>query len=158
MYYRLNVFPLFIPPLRERSSDVLLLAEHFLNKYARENEREITTISPSVIDLLTTYSWPGNVRELENCMERAVLVCNSTVLQINHLPPSLQWKEGEAAQRQEESLDFLVKKYEKDILLNSLSKTMGNQRQAAKDLGTTQRILGYKLKLYGINPLDFKLD
>jgi Nif-specific regulatory protein len=156
LYYRLNVFPIFIPPLRERTSDILLLAEHFLNKYARENHCHIQSISSSVIDLLLNYSWPGNVRELENCMERAVLVCDSLVLEVRHLPPTLQMGIGTLKKQYDASLDDLVKGFEKDVILDALVATMGNQLQAAKLLKTTQRILGYKIKNLGIDPSEYK--
>jgi len=157
LYYRLNVFPIFIPPLRERSSDILLLAEHFLNKYARENNRHIDSISGCVVSALTAYSWPGNVRELENCMERAVLVCDSSVLQVSHLPPTLQGVDkGGAIKKAGESLEALVNAFEKDIILEALQSTEGNQLQASKLLKTTQRILGYKIKNLGIDPGDYR--
>ncbi|HSU89747.1 MAG TPA: sigma 54-interacting transcriptional regulator, partial [Terriglobia bacterium] len=89
-YYRLNVFAIFVPPLRDRKSDLLLLSDHFLQKYAREHKKDIRRISTPAIDMLTAYHWPGNVRELENVIERAVLVCDSNVVHGHHLPPTLQ--------------------------------------------------------------------
>src|SRR5678809_810538 len=94
LYYRLNVFAIFMPPLRERKSDVLLLADHFLEKYAREHGKRIKRISTPAIDMLASYHWPGNVRELENIIERAVLVCETNVIHGHHLPPTLQTAEG----------------------------------------------------------------
>ena len=90
LYYRLNVFPVYMPPLRERRTDILLLAEFFLEKYSKENNKIIKRISTSAIDLLVQYHWPGNVRELQNCMERAVLICDEETIKSIHLPPSLQ--------------------------------------------------------------------
>ena len=90
LYYRLNVFTIFVPPLRERKSDLLLLADHFLQKYAKEHGRDIRRISTPAIDMLTSYHWPGNVRELENVIERAVLICDGAVIHGHHLPPTLQ--------------------------------------------------------------------
>src|SRR5687767_12294032 len=90
LYYRLNVFTIFVPPLRERKSDLLLLADHFLQKYAKEHGRDIRRISTPAIDMLTSYHWPGNVRELENVIERAVLICDGAVVHGHHLPPTLQ--------------------------------------------------------------------
>ena len=87
LYYRLNVFSIFVPPLRERRDDVLLLAEHFLDKYAREHGKPIKRMATSAIDMLASYHWPGNVRELENTIERAVLVCEGQVIHGYHLPP-----------------------------------------------------------------------
>ena len=93
LYYRLNVFTIFLPPLRERKSDILLLAEHFLEKYEQEHGKRIRRISTPAIDMLMAYHFPGNVRELENAIERAVLVCDSNVIHSHHLPPTLQTAE-----------------------------------------------------------------
>jgi Nif-specific regulatory protein len=90
LYYRLNVFPIYMPPLRERKTDILLLADHFLEKYAQENGKDIRRFSTPAIDMLMNYHWPGNVRELENCIERAVLLCEEGVIHSYHLPPTLQ--------------------------------------------------------------------
>ena len=90
LYYRLNVFPIYMPPLRERKTDILLLADYFLEKYARENNKDIRRFSTPSIDMMMAYHWPGNVRELENCIERAVLLCEEGVIHSYHLPPTLQ--------------------------------------------------------------------
>ena len=94
LYYRLNVFTIFVPPLRERKADLLLLVDHFLEKFAREHQRSIKRISTPAIDMLASYHWPGNVRELENTLERAVLMCDGEVIHAHHLPPSLQTAEA----------------------------------------------------------------
>ena len=94
LYYRLNVFPIFIPPLRERRADVLPLADHFAEKYAREHGKTIKRISTPAIDQLASYHWPGNVRELENTIERAVLMADGEVIHGHHLPPTLQTAEA----------------------------------------------------------------
>ena len=85
LYYRLNVFTIFVPPLRERKTDLLLLADYFLEKFSREHHKSIKRISTPAIDMLMSYHWPGNVREMENALERAVLMCDSQVL---HATPS----------------------------------------------------------------------
>ena len=90
LYYRLNVFPIYMPPLRERKTDILLLADHFLEKYAMRTNKDIRRFSTPAIDMLMDYHWPGNVRELENCIERAVLLCDEGVIHSYHLPPTLQ--------------------------------------------------------------------
>ncbi len=90
LYYRLNVFPIYLPPLRERQPDIILLADHFLQKYSHENSKNIKRISAPAIDLLMQYHWPGNVRELENVIERALLVCDEDTIRTIHLPASLQ--------------------------------------------------------------------
>jgi Nif-specific regulatory protein len=93
LYYRLNVFSIFMPPLRERRPDILLLADHFVEKYAAANGKDVRRIATTAIDMLMSYHWPGNVRELENCIERAVLVCDGGVVHAHHLPPTLQTAE-----------------------------------------------------------------
>ena len=90
LYYRLNVFPLRMPPLRERKGDIMLLADYFTEKYAEKNNKLIKRISSTAIDMLTSYTWPGNVRELENCIERAVILSTDMVIHSYNLPPSLQ--------------------------------------------------------------------
>ncbi len=94
LYYRLDVFSIYVPPLRDRKPDVTLLADHFLAKYAREQGKRIKRISTAAIDLLASYHWPGNVRELENAIERAVVVCDGSVIHAHHLPPTLQTAEA----------------------------------------------------------------
>ena len=90
LFYQLNVFPIIVPPLRERKTDIILLADYFIEKYAKELRKEVTGISSAAIDMLMNYHWPGNVRELENCIERAVILSTEHVAQCHHLPPSLQ--------------------------------------------------------------------
>ena len=150
LYYRLNVFAIFMPPLRERKSDLLLLADHFLEKYARAHGKSIKRISTPAIDMLTSYHWPGNVRELENIIERAVLVCETNVIHGHHLPPTLQTAEGSGTVTRL-SLEGAVEAYERDIIQDALKTTRGNRKRAAKLLDTTERIIGYKVKKYGID-------
>jgi Nif-specific regulatory protein len=150
LYYRLNVFPIYMPPLRERKTDILLLADHFLEKYARENNREIKRFSTPAIDMLMAYHWPGNVRELENCIERAVLVCDGGVIHSYHLPPTLQTG-SESDTLPDLSLDEAVANLEREIIIDALKNTRGNITKAAEILKTTVRIFSYKTKKYGIN-------
>lgn len=151
LYYRINVFPIYLPPLRERKDDIMLLADHFLERFARDNAKRITRISTPAIDMLTHYHWPGNIRELENCIERAVLLCADDVIRSEHLPPSLQMvsKEERAAKP---SLTEIIANKERELIVDALKRTDGRQRQAAKELGITERILGYKIKKYDIHP------
>ncbi len=149
LYYRINVFPIYMPPLRDRKNDVMLLADFFLEKYARENRKTIKRISTPAIEMLTSYHWPGNVRELENCIERAVLLCDEDVIRSDHMPPSLQM-----AQKSQKSdaltLPEKVEYMEREMIVDALKKTQGCQRHAAKELGLTERMLGYKIKKYRI--------
>ncbi len=149
LYYRINVFPIYMPPLRDRTNDVMLLADFFLERYARENNKAINRISTPAIEMLTSYHWPGNVRELENCIERAVLLCNEDVIRSDHLPPSLQMVR-KSNQSDALSLPEKVANLEREMIVDALKKTSGCQRRAAAELGVTQRILGYKVRKYDI--------
>jgi Nif-specific regulatory protein len=151
LFYRLNVYPIYLPPLREREADLLLLADYFLEKYAQEYGKDIKRISTPAIDALMQYHWPGNVRELENCMERAVLLCDDQVIHSFHLPPSLQTAE-ETGTKQSQSLKDAIERFERELLIDALKSSRGNMRQAAQALKTTERIFGYKVKKYAVNP------
>lgn len=156
LYYRLNVFPVYLPPLRERRTDILLLSEYFLGKYSLENNKEIQRISTSAIDLLIQYHWPGNVRELQNCMERAVLICDGTSIKSIHLPPTLQ--SADTVQSGTPlSLATSVENYERELIIDALKKTNGNQTKAASMLDTSLRIINYKIHGYAIDPKQFKV-
>jgi Nif-specific regulatory protein len=155
LFYRLNVFTIFLPPLRERKSDILLLAEHFLAKFEREHNKEIKRISTPAIDMLASYHFPGNVRELENVIERAVLVCDEQVIHGHHLPPTLQTAEVSGTVTRV-SLVAAIEAYESDLIQDALKSTRGNVAKAAKMLDSTERILGYKIKKYGIAPKRFR--
>ena len=103
--------------------------------------------------MLTSYHWPGNVRELENCIERAVLVCNEDVIRSEHLPPSLQMNKKIAVETGSTmTLTQIIENKEKEIIIDTLKKVGGSQRRAALELGITERIMGYKIKKYGITP------
>jgi Nif-specific regulatory protein len=155
LYYRLNVFAMFVPPLRERKPDMLLLSDHFLEKFASEHQRPIKRISTPAIDMLTSYHWPGNVRELENTIERAVLMCDGQVIHAHHLPPSLQTAEASGTVTRV-SLKDAVSAYEKDLLQDALKTTRGNRAKAARLLDTTERIVNYKIRIYDIDSNRFK--
>jgi Nif-specific regulatory protein len=156
LYYRLNVFPIYLPPLRERRTDILLLTEYFLKKYNEENSKEIRRISTPAIDLLLQYHWPGNVRELQNCIERAVLICDEESIKSYHLPPSLQTSES-VNSKQAMSLAGAVENFEKELIIEALKRTGGNQTRAAQELDTSLRIINYKIHQYGIEPKKFKV-
>ena len=155
LYYRLNVFAIFVPPLRERKSDLSLLADHFLEKLSREHHKIIKRISTPAIDMLMSYHWPGNVRELVNVLERAVLVCDGQVVHAHHLPPSLQTAEASGTVTRV-SLGDAVAAYEKDLIQDALKSTRGNRAKAARLLDTTERILNYKVRKLSIDCRRFK--
>lgn len=152
LFYRLNVFPIFIPSLAERKTDILLLAEHFLTKFCKDNNKEVSRISTPAIDLLLSYHWPGNVRELENCIERAVLVSQDGTIRSRDLPPSLQISSATGNQPSADrwSLPDAVANLEKEMIIESLKRFHGHQGKAAAWLGITERQLGYKMKNYHI--------
>ncbi|MHC4424938.1 MAG: sigma 54-interacting transcriptional regulator [Planctomycetota bacterium] len=150
LYYRVNVFPIYMPPLRERKDDIMLLADYFLERIAAENNKNISRISTPAIEMLTRYHWPGNIRELENCIERAVLLCDAEVIRSEHLPPSLQMiKKTEPVAKR--SLTEIIANTEKELIVDALKKFGGQQRKTAKELGITERILGYKIKKHNIH-------
>ena len=155
LYYRLNVFAIFIPPLRERKPDLLLLADHFLEKASLANGKHIKRISTPAIDMLMSYHWPGNVRELENTLERAVLVCDGHVIHAHHLPPTLQTAEASGTVTRV-SLKDAVAAYEKDLIQDALKTTRGNRAKAARLLNATERIINYQVRKYSIDYRRFK--
>jgi Nif-specific regulatory protein len=150
LYYRLNVFPIYMPPLRERKTDILLLADHFLEKYAKENRKDIRRFSTPAIDMLMAYHWPGNVRELENCIERAVLLCEEGVVHSYHLPPTLQTG-AESNTLPALSLEEAVANLEREMIIDALKNTQGNVLKAAQLLRSTVRKFAYKAKKFGIS-------
>ena len=152
LYYRLNVFPIYAPPLRERKSDILLLADYFVEKYSKVNQKPVRRISTAAIDLLMSYHWPGNVRELENCMERSVLLCPGKSIEANHLPPTLQKKDA-SEKSAAGTLETAVSALEYEMIVAELKASDGNMAAAARRLGLTERQIGLRVQRFGI---DFK--
>ncbi|MGD1833662.1 MAG: sigma-54 interaction domain-containing protein [Sphaerochaetaceae bacterium] len=155
LYYRLNVFPLHIPPLRERKSDIMLLCDHFIEKYNKKNRCAIKRITSNAIDLLMMYHWPGNVRELENCIERAVLISNDEVVHGYHLPPSLQSAESSNT-KFSSSLQSALDSLEYELISDALKNSRGNKARAARNLGISERIMGLRIEKYHIEPDRYK--
>jgi Nif-specific regulatory protein len=139
-----------MPPLRERKTDMLLLADHFLEKYAQENGKDIRRFSTPAIDMLMNYHWPGNVRELENCIERAVLLCEEGVIHSYHLPPTLQTG-VESDTLPTLSMEDAVANLEREMIIDALKNTRGNITRAAEILQTTVRKFAYKANRYGVD-------
>ena len=155
LFYRLNVFPIHIPPLRERRVDIMQLADFFVEKYGRANGKVVRRISTPAIDMLMNYHWPGNVRELENCIERAVLVTNDEVIHGHHLPPSLQTAEASGTAHAG-TLQAALDDLERELLLDALKTSRGNMTKAAAALGITERIMGLRVRKYDLDPRRFR--
>ncbi len=156
LYYRLTVFPIFLPPLRDRGNDIILLADHFVLKYSRELKKPVKRITNAVIEAFLSHPWPGNVRELENCIERAVLLAKGQSIEMMHLPPSLQIKGQTEQARDTSKLGAVIGAQERSMIIEALKESRGNQSQAARLLGTTKRIVQYKIRKLGIDPAKFK--
>jgi Nif-specific regulatory protein len=156
LYYRLNVFPITIPPLRDRGSDVIALADHFVAHYAKECKKDVKRISTPALNMLMSYHWPGNVRELENVIERATILSEGGVIHGYDLPPSLQTPvlsgtvhKGKLSDR----LDAI----EYEMIVDALKAQDGNMTEAARELGLTRRIITFRMQKYGISPKDFRI-
>jgi Nif-specific regulatory protein len=150
LYYRINVFPIHLPPLCERKDDIPVLANHFVAKYAHRMGKPIRRISTAAIHMMFAYHWPGNVRELENCVEHAVLLSKDGTLRGADLPSTLQTPEaGEAPAPG--SLKARVALLERDVITDTLNRCAGNLTAAAREIGITPRMIRYKMKNLGID-------
>jgi Nif-specific regulatory protein len=156
LFYRINVFTVYLPPLKDRGSDVLLLADYFTKKYSDLLGKKIERISTPAIDMLLAYHWPGNVRELENVIERAVIVASGDCINGHDLPPTLQMKDLSSSGERIGTFENLVEAYEKELLTEALKDSRGNQTEAARLLGTTKRVVQYKVARYRIDYQRFK--
>jgi len=132
LFYRLNVFPIHVPPLRERKTDIPLLADHFVERYSQRNKKPVVRISTPAIDMMMSYHWPGNVRELENCIERAVLLSTDGVIHGNHLPPTLQTAEASGT-LPTGRLAATLAALEKELIVDALKSANGNMAKAARN-------------------------
>jgi Nif-specific regulatory protein len=157
LYYRLNVFPIHAPPLRERASDTLLLANHFAEKFSKANNKAIRRISTPAIDMLMSYHWPGNVRELENYIERAVILSSDEVLHGHHLPPTLQTAEASGTVHQG-TLQSTLENLERELIAEALKNSRGNKASAARALGISERLMGLRVKKYAMDPKRFRTN
>ena len=153
LYYRLNIFQINLPDLSQRKTDILLLADHFIEKMNLKYGKNIARLSTPAIDMLMSYHWPGNVRELENCIEHACLATTDVAINAYDLPPTLQTDitsgtalipEGTA------SLTVLLESYEKEILTEALRRNNGNLSAAGRDLSVSPRMMHYKVKKFGL--------
>lgn len=155
LFYRLNVFPIHVPRLRKRGTDILLLANHFAEKFSTATNKPIRRISTPAIDMLLSYHWPGNVRELENCIERAVLLSSDEVIHGHHLPPTLQTAEASGTQPRG-TLDATLANVERESIIEALKTARGNKARAARALGLTERVMGLRVNRYSIDPKRFR--
>ena len=155
LYYRINVFPVYIPALRERINDIPILTDFFIEKFNKRHGKNIKRITSSAIDTLMVYHWPGNIRELENCIERACILSVDNVLRTNNLPASLQTAKGTKTMMSG-SLDIILGKMEKQIIIDALTATKGNSAKAAEQLGITERMMGIRTKKYDLDPKRYK--
>lgn len=156
LYYRINVFPVYIPALRERINDIPVLADFFIDKFNKRHGKDIKRITASAIDTLMVYHWPGNIRELENCIERACILSTDQVIRTYNLPASLQTA-ATSETMHSGSLDFILDKMEKQIIMDALIATKGNSAKAADQLGITERMMGIRIRKYDIDAKRFKV-
>jgi DNA-binding NtrC family response regulator len=169
LYYRLNVVPIHLPALRERASDVELLATHFIEKFNRRLSKQISGIEPQAVELLCNYSWPGNIRELENVIERAVLFCDGDQLRPDDVPPEVRDNESghRAAMASRPSLDVppeasglkqqvkaAMSRLESELIVQALKQTNGNVTHAARLLKISRKGLQLKMKELGLRERD----
>jgi Nif-specific regulatory protein len=150
LYYRLNVFTITAPPLRDRRGDVPALAQYFLERFARDHRRSVRRISSGALERLTSYEWPGNVRELENAIERAIVSCSGTVIEESHLPERMRGSREEHFPARL-TLAEAVAQVERRMIEEALLASRGNLAKASRVLGTTERILRYKVGKYGLS-------
>jgi two-component system response regulator PilR (NtrC family) len=156
LFYRLNVITVSLPPLRARSEDIPLLANHFLTRYARENEKEIERISPEAMTLLMDHAWPGNVRELENAVERGVVLGTGNELSVDLLPATVREREGAiptlpATPNGDVSLKDAVSGFERQLIVRALRQTNGVQKHAAEKLKVKPTTLHEMIKRLNIS-------
>jgi Nif-specific regulatory protein len=147
LYYRINIFTITLPPLRDRPVDIPALAEYFMRKFASEHQRKIGRISSAAMDLLCRQQFPGNVRELENVIERAVVVCKGSVIQESDLPETFR---ALAAGKEKLTLLEAVERLERRLIEEALEAEGGSMVAAARALGTTERVVRYKIRKLGI--------
>ena len=155
LYYRLNVFPITIPPLRERGSDVIALADHFVARFTRDSDKEVKRISTPALNMLMSYHWPGNVRELENVIERSVILSDDSVIHGYHLPPSLQTS-VESGTSFGCGLEAKLRAVEYEMIVEALKTHKGNTTEAARELNLTRRVLGLRMAQYNLDYRAFR--
>ena len=164
LYYRLSVFVIEVPPLRERREDIPLLANYFLKKYSREMKKNVSAISDSAMEILVNYDYPGNVRELQNIIERCVILSKGGIITPDLLPENLKSGKRDiddfnipiVSENLAEARRKVIEAFEKKFLIELLKKNRGNVSLSAKSAGVTRQNLTYLLKKYNIDPKSFR--
>lgn len=156
LFYRINVFPIFIPSLRQRRNDIPALVDHFIEKFNKDNGTNIRRITTSAINMLMVYGWPGNIRELENVIERACILTTDEVVHSYNLPPTLQTADSSETSSKG-GLTTVIEKVEKQLIIEALTSTNGNITKAAQNLQVTERMLGIRVKKYNIEAWRYKV-
>ena len=155
LFYRLNIFPISVPDLAKRHTDIILLAEHFMEKMNLRYNKKVVRLSTIAINMLMSYHWPGNVRELENCIERAVLTAKDDCIHSYNLPPSLQTSYSTGASGEPNSerntLSVLMDNYEREIFTEAIKRSEGNLSAAGRELGISPRMMNYRMNKLGLN-------
>ncbi len=152
LFYRINVFSIHLPPLRERKEDIPLLANYFLHLNSRNSNKKIQRLTEETIEILKNYDFPGNVRELNNIIERAVMLCSDGVIDAELLPQELKIKSSEAENcRSEETLKKALEQCEKQTILRALKEAGGRKSEAARRLGISRKTLWEKIIKYKID-------
>ena len=156
LFYRLDVFPITIPPLRERGHDIVALADYFVSHFSSKMGIEVHRISTPALNMLMSYSWPGNVRELENVIERAMLLAEDGVIHGYNLPPSLQTPVVTEVSAGGGSMETRLNAIEYEMIVEALKLHHGNMTNAAAQLGLTRRILGLRMAKYKLDHKPFR--
>jgi Nif-specific regulatory protein len=156
LFYRLEVFPILIPPLRDRGNDIIALADHFVSRFSRETGIDVHRISTPALNMLMSYHWPGNVRELENVIERAMLLVDNGVIHGYDLPPALQAQVVPEVETEGSTLEARLNAIEYEMIIDTLKLHHGNMTSAATQLGLTRRILGLRMAKYKLEHKDFR--
>jgi DNA-binding NtrC family response regulator len=162
LYFRLSVFPIQIPPLRERANDVIILARHFVDRFCRDLNKPALTLSPAALDELQAYPWPGNVRELQNCIERSVILCEGDTIHPRHLnlsfrqpvaaqPPASPWEAIDLTGTLVDALRRVTHEVERRKLEAALREASGNKQRAAEALQIGYKMLLQKMRDHGID-------
>ena len=154
LYYRLNVIPIVVPPLRERKDDIPLLVDHFIKKFNADFNKTIQGVDEEALQALMAYDWPGNIRELENVLERAIVLSRSDILTVKDFPETIgvqKRQNNHFSYVEGQQLNELVEEFEKTIIEQALEKYNGNKLRTAEKLGIHRSTFMSKLKKYGIN-------